>query len=190
MTLRLVVGKRDVEDDAVAERVLRNLRFLDECAVFPEYLNAVVRAVADIHEAVGRERRAMYGSEGFGKWCRRIEWSGVAVVRLDAVRTPVTLVCTRVRIEHDDATIAVAVGYVHFVGREIDFGFGGAIQVCRITVAFTLSFTPHLQQELSLACELQHLMSLVRRQPHVVFAVDGDAVHRRGPLVSGTRTAP
>src|SRR5918994_3559201 len=63
MALRLVVRERGVEDDAVTERVLLYLSFLDERAVLPEDLDTVVRAVADIHEAVCRERCAVHCSE-------------------------------------------------------------------------------------------------------------------------------
>ena len=47
-----------------------------------------------------------------------------------------------------------------------------------------------LQQELALPRELQHVVSLVGRQPDVVFAVDRNAVHRGGPLVARARAAP
>ena len=114
----------------------------------------------------------------------------IGVVRLLAVRAPVALVRAGVGVEHDDAAVAVAVGDVHLVGGEIDFRFGRAIEVRRVGVALALAFATDLQQELSLPRELQHLVALVGRQPHVVFAVDGDAVHRRRPLVACARPAP
>ena len=121
---------------------------------------------------------------------RRIVWARIGVVRLLAVRAPVTLVCARVGIEHDDAAVAVAVGDVHFVRGEIDFCFSGPIEIRRVGVALALTLATDLQQELSLPRELQHLMPLVGGEPHVVFAVDGNAVHRRRPLVAFARPAP
>ena len=118
MTLRRVARERDVEHDAVAERVLRNLRFLHERAVLAEHLNAIVGAVAHIHQPVVGDLRAVHRAEHLGYRRRRIVRAGIGVVRLLAVRAPMPLVRAGVGVEHDHAAIAVAVGDVHFVGGD------------------------------------------------------------------------
>src|SRR3954464_8040215 len=52
---------RDVPNRAIAERVLFEEPLLDERSVLPEYLNAIVDAVADIDQAVIGDLHAMHG---------------------------------------------------------------------------------------------------------------------------------
>ena len=77
----------------------------------------------------------------------------------------------RVRIEHDDAVIAVAVGDEQLVGRRMHPDVRGAVHVLRVGVALALVAVADLHDELAVLRELQQL-------------VVGDRLQRRAaPLV-------
>ena len=77
------------------------------------------------------------------------------IVGLVAVRAPVPLVLAGVCIEYDHAMIHVAVRHVDFVGRRIDDHVRGAAKVLGIVAAAVFPFVADLQQELTIATELQ-----------------------------------
>src|SRR6185503_9248144 len=108
---------RDIPYRAVAERVLFVEPFLNEGSIFPEHLDAVVDAVADIDQPVIGELHAVHGIGELLRG-RRLGVVGrlLVIVRRVAVSAPVPLVGASGGIKHDDAAIAVAVGNEDFVG--------------------------------------------------------------------------
>ena len=153
----------------------------------------VVHAIAHVNESVVRERGAVHGPPVL---CERL--SGIVRLQLArsgidrrlAVGAPHPLERALVGVIHDDAAVAVAVGHVDFIGRHIDFDFGGSVQVRGVEVAFARAVLADLQQELAVLREFQNGVAAVAGEPHVVFAVDRDAVHRGRPFVAGARRAP
>ena len=108
----------DVPHRSVAQRPFLDDLLLHECAVLFEHLDAVVHAVAHVEQAIVRQLRAVHGiAELLIERRIRIVIAQVGVVRLVAVSAPMPLVFSRVRVEHDHALVAIAVGDVQFIGR-------------------------------------------------------------------------
>ncbi len=55
-----------------------------------------------------------------------------------------TLVCTRLGIEDDDAPVAVAIGHEDLVSRRVDGQAGSAIDVFRVVAAAALAMPSDL----------------------------------------------
>src|SRR3981081_376350 len=81
-----------------------------------------------------------------------------AIVRSLAVRAPVTLVRTGVRVEDDDAVVEVSIGHEQFVGLLVHEQAGRSPQVTGVVAAFVLPGTADLQEELPLRRELQNMV--------------------------------
>src|SRR5262249_36625977 len=98
----------------------------------------------------------------------------------------------RLGVDHDDATVAVAVRDIELVVDGIDGEVGGATEVGGVGRAGALALTAELRQELALRGELENLVVLFAAacKPHVVLGIDKDAVLDRGPFVALTRAAP
>ena len=64
-------------------------------------------------------------------------------------RAPHPLERSGVRVEHDDAVIAVSVGDEHLVGRGMHPCVGGAMQIPRVGVPLALVAVPDLQDQLA-----------------------------------------
>ena len=96
------------------------------------------------------------------------------------------LVLPGLRVEDDDAVVEVAVGDVELVGLLVDEEPRRASNVVGVVAAAIPARVADLQQELSLAGELQEVVVFLRAaaQPDVVVAVDEDAVRRAEPLVA------
>ena len=93
-----ILRERDVPHRAVAERLRRDERLLHERAVGLEHLDAIVRPVADVDEAVVREVGAVHRRAELLRRRRvRIVRAEVRVVRLVAVGAPVALELARCR---------------------------------------------------------------------------------------------
>ena len=73
-----------------------------------------------------------------------------------------SLVSTRVRVEYDDAAIAVAVGYVNFFCRRVDVEIGGAAEIRRVVAAPGLATPADLQHEFPVERELR-VPNIVKR---------------------------
>src|SRR5438067_4768310 len=101
---------RNVPHRAVAERILLEEPYLDERAVLPEHLDAVVHAVADVDQSVGGDLHAVHG---IGELLRDRRLGIVrrllVVARRLTVSAPMPLVSAAGGVEHDYAVIAVAV---------------------------------------------------------------------------------
>ena len=80
---------------------------------------------------------------------RRHDLAVVVVHRPFGECAPHPLERSGVGIEHDDAVVAVPVGDEHLVGRRMDPGVGGAMQVPRIGVSLALVALPDLQDQLA-----------------------------------------
>src|SRR5205807_335082 len=111
----------NVPHRAGRERVPGVKRLLHERTVRPEYLNAIVGAVAHIDQPVVRAFDAMYRvAELLSGWRLRIVWPEIGIVRLVAVRAPVTLHPTGVGAEHSHSLVEIAVSDVSLVRFRVD----------------------------------------------------------------------
>src|SRR5438093_578611 len=157
---------RDIPHRAIAARVLFVKPFLNEGSIFPEHLDAVVDAIADIEQPVVGEFYAMHG---IGELLRGRSVGVIGrllfVARRLAVGAPVPLVGAGGRIEHDDATIAVAVGDEDFVGVLVDRGLGGLAELRGIARAVARRDLADLHYELAVAGEFQDRVVVVAIAP-------------------------
>src|SRR6185312_17247511 len=108
-----ILRERDVPHRSVAERRPLDEHFLHERSVRLEDLDAVVRPIADVDEAVVRQLRAVHRrSELLDRRHLGIVVAEVRVLGLVAVRAPVALELAGFGVDDDDALVAVAVGDV------------------------------------------------------------------------------
>ena len=112
----------------------------------------------------------------------RVVWAGISVVGFVAVSAPVPFVLTGVRVEHDYAFIAVAVGDVQFICLRIDPHFGRPSKVLDVVASLALSGLADLQQELSVLAKLQHHT--------IVVGGRGVKKTRRQAVMTGSTESP
>ena len=151
-----ILRERDVPDGSGAERGLFDELLFDESAIRFEDLYAVVHAIADVQQVVVRELRAVHRiAELLRRRRIRIVPAVIDVVRLVPVSAPVAFVLAGLRVEHDHAMVAVAVGDIQFIGLGIDKSLGGQPQILEVVAAFALARLADLHQEFSVLRELQ-----------------------------------
>jgi hypothetical protein len=104
----------------------------------------------------------------------------------------VPLVGAADRIEHDDAVVHVPVGDVDFVGGLVDVDVRRGTEVLRVVAAAALALAADLHQKPARRRELQDVRVGVAAgaEPHLIAAVDEDAVFELRPLVVAPGTAP
>src|SRR5215831_11369637 len=118
-------------------------QLLYELAVVGEHLDAPVLPIGQVHHpVVGHADRMrdveMRGALGIGKSLRRNDRTAVLAAWRLAKGAPHPLERAGVRVEDDDAVIAVTVGYEQFVGWRMDQGVGGAVHIDRVGIALAL----------------------------------------------------
>ena len=88
--------------------------------------------------------------------------------------------------------VDVAVGDVQLVGGCIDDHVRRGAEILRIVAAAALALPADLQHELALAGELQRcaILFAASGDPHVIAAVDVNAVLEIGPFVAGAGPTP
>ena len=139
--------------------------FLHERAVGPEHLDAIVRPVADVDEAIVRELRAVYRVAELLRGRRiRIVGPQVRVVRLVAVRAPVALELAGLGVDDRHPLVAVAVGQVDLVRlsdrrRSWRRGRSFPCRCCRLL----MPCLPNCSRNLPTVRELQDVRVLRRR---------------------------
>ena len=131
-TLLRIGRQRNAECRACSLRFTLDEPFLQEFAVQGERLDAVVRAISYIHDAVVGDLDAVRGVELLRSRTARLARLRRLVVGLVAVSTPVALVGAGVGVEHDDTAVAVAVGDKHLVGLVIHGDARRPAQVCYV----------------------------------------------------------
>src|SRR5262249_41299597 len=147
--------QRDAECGACPLRFTLDEPFFEEFAVQRERLNAIVRAIRYIHDAVVGNLNSVRGVELLWSRTGLLASFGGLVVRLVAVSTPVTLVATGSCIEHDDAPVAITVGNKHFVRLVIHGDAGGPAQMRRVVTIDANTAPADLQQKFSVLGELE-----------------------------------
>src|SRR3954454_6175690 len=184
---------RDVPNRAVAERILLEEPLLDEGAVPPKHLDAIVHAVADIDQTVIGDLHAMHG---IGELLRDrrlgiVRRLLVVAWRL-AVSAPMPLVSAGGGVEHDDAVIAVAVGDIDLVGILVDRGFGRLAELRGVVAAPARRDLADLHHELAVEREFQNGVVVVgiAADPDKSLLVDFDAMLAPDPLIALAGTAP
>ena len=130
------------------KRVLRDECLFHVSAVRLEHLNSIVGAIADIEQAVIRERDAVNRSaELLRWWLGRVVWRKFLVVGLVPIRAPVPLVFTCVRIEDDHPAVAISICHIEFVGFWVHQRFCREPQIFRIIAAFAVVGLADLHQK-------------------------------------------
>src|SRR5262249_11228043 len=155
--------------------------------------HAIIRAVADIDQAVVRTLDAVHGiAELLCRRRRGIVGAEIGVVGLVAVGAPVTLHLAGVGIDHRDALVAVAVRDAGLVCLRIDPDLGAAVEILLVVTAGVVAEGATLQQELAVLGELEDMRVLlaVAADPDVAFVVNVNAMVGLRPLVAGAGTAP
>src|SRR5437879_10690267 len=136
-----ILGKGDVPDRPVTQGSCGDEGLFDEGAIFLEDLDAVVRTVADIKQALVRKLGAMDRiAELLGRWRIGIVGAEVGVVGLLTIGAPVALVLPGLCVIYDYAVITVTVGDVQLVGGAIDEQFRGALQVFGVVAALAFAW--------------------------------------------------
>src|SRR6266481_79120 len=108
-----ILGKGDVPDRPVTQSFCGDEGLFDEGAIFLEDLDAVVRTVADVEEAVVGKLGAVHGiAELLGRRRIGIVGAEVGVIGLLTIGAPVALVLSGFRVLDDHAMIAVTIGYI------------------------------------------------------------------------------
>ena len=151
-----------------------------------------MRAVGDVHQAVARDVHAVDVTGQVGAHVgrptdqerrgqpRRLVARLEAVVGRDAEAAPVALVLAGVRVEDDDALVAVAVGDEHLVGRLVEVDARRPAEQRRIAAAVGPRHVADLQQELPVGRELHdRVAARLLADPDVAFPVDVDGLRRK-----------
>src|SRR5262249_52078367 len=142
--------------------VSRDEDFFNERSVESEYLKPVVRAVSNVDQIIICHEHGMNGViETFRRrslnqlraWRKR-----QLVVRLLAVRSPVSLVRAGVRIKDNDAVIEVSICDEQLIRLRVHEQASRSSQVCGIVAALVLSRMTDLHEEFPFARELQDLV--------------------------------
>src|SRR5260370_16397396 len=106
-----VPGKSNVPNGPVTQRSLFDDLLLDEGAVLLEYLDAIVRPIANVEQTVVSELGAVHRIAELLIYGRvRIVNAGIGVVRLMTIGAPMSFVLTGVSVKHDDAPVAISIG--------------------------------------------------------------------------------
>ena len=102
------------------------------------------------------------------------------------------LVGAGLRVEHCDATIAVAVGREHLFRNNIDRDVGRRTEPLGRIAVVAGARLADLQHELAVHRELEKLSVAfpIARKPDEIVVVDKNAVLVLGPLVAGPGSAP
>ena len=191
--LRGVSRERDVPRGTAAKGFLLDELLLQELPLRRKHLNAIVDTIADVQHAIFRQLGAVYRvPELFQRRRRRIVASVVFIVWNVAVRAPEPFERARLRVEDDDAMVAVAVGnvglFVALVDKDLRrLSEGELVGAARVGVSKSELF-----DELAFARELEQLaiVSAVTSDPHRAVGLNGDAVIAFGPFVAGAGSAP
>ena len=150
-------------------------------------------AIADIHLAVVGERGAMHDLEVLVVRHRLRRIVGNVrrlILRWLAVRAPHSLELPCRGVDDDYSPVPVAVGHIDFVRRIVNADFSRVGEILGVLVPLARAVLADLEQEFAVFRELQNRVAAVAGKPHVVFRVDGHAVHRRRPLEAGAFAAP
>src|SRR5215475_7117940 len=100
----------------------------------------------------------MYRITELLRWrCVGIIPAEVFVIRLVSVSSPVPFELTSISIDHHDAFVQVAVGYVRFVGFRINKNLGHSTEVLEVIATPVLACVAILRQEFAVLRELQDL---------------------------------
>ena len=174
-----------------------------------EHLQAAILPVGHVDELVVRDLHGVHGPAELlrarDRRCRtaaapRPALAGCASTGALPKAPHIRLNAAGVGVEHDDATVAVAVGDVQLVGLRMHEHVGRLVDALAVGVPAALVGPANLQQELPVLGELQqHVVGALgqrrRRRtaaadPDVVLVVHEDAVLAVGPVEPRPGSAP
>src|SRR5258706_12142452 len=186
------VARRHEIGDRAAQRLRVEKKLAHVSAVAEEHLDAVVRAVAYVHQAVTRAAHTMRIAEllrglGAGLVCGHL-----VVARHLAVSAPMPFVRTRRRVEHDHAAVAVAIADENFVVGRLRIDRRRPAHMRIAVAALGSAGLADLQDEFAIAREFQKVIvrRIVAGSPHVALPVDVNAVLVLRPVIPLPGAAP
>src|SRR5262245_60701322 len=188
-----IPGKRYIPRRPGAESFLRIERFFHERPVRAEDLDAIGLAVAHIDETVVRAFDAMHGVAKLLRRRRfRVVVAEVPVVGLVPICAPVAFHLSGIGVDHRDAFVLVAVGYVRLVGLGIDPDLRNPSEILLVVAAGILPMAAQLHEELPVFRKFQDvgIALAVAAEPDVALIVNVYAVRANRPFVAFARTAP
>src|SRR5437870_6636563 len=177
-TLVRIGRQRNAECGACPLRFTLDESFLQKFAFEGEGLDAIVRTIRYIHDAIFGDLYTVRRVELLRSRARCLARLGGLVIRLDAVGTPMALVGSGVGIEYDDAAVAVTIGNKHLVGLIVDGDARRPTQMGCIVAVNAYAASADLQQKLSVLAEFEDLAVAVpiAGEPDIVLRINGDAV--------------
>src|SRR5437660_4894586 len=177
-TLVRIGRQRNAECGACPLRFTLDESFLQEFALEGKGLDAIVRTIRYIHDAIFGDLNTVRRVELLRSRTRCLARLGGLVIRLVAVGTPMALVGTGVAVEYDDAAVAVTIGNKHLVGLIVDGDARRPAQMRCIVAVDAYAASADLQQKLSLLAEFEDLAVAVpiAGEPDIVLRINGDAV--------------
>jgi len=119
----------------IAEGLLGDEYLLYERAVLLKDLDSIVMAIPHVYQPIIRDSNGVNETELFRYRFAWIVWAKIGIVWFVTVRSPVTFVRSRVRVEHDDPLIEVSVGNIDLVGFGIHCHVRGMAQEFRVVAA-------------------------------------------------------
>src|SRR5882757_1399373 len=163
-----------------------------ELAIGSEHLHAVLLAVADIEQAIVRQRHTVHGATVLRQGVTRLVGALRAVIGLGAIGAPKLLDLAAVTIDDRHAPVLIAVGNIALVGLWIDEELRDASEIHRVVRTLVLALLTGLRHELAVLREFQDLRILgaVAAEPDEALVIDENPVHRIRPLVAVALAAP
>jgi len=165
-----------------------------ELAFLRENLNSVVDAVANIHKTILRDMDRMNRIPEQLAWriSRGIRHE-IGIAWRFAISAPHPFEGSCFGVEHDDASIEVAISEVNLVSFLVQFHPGRTAKDGRVRIIhWSGRRMANFQNKFPVACELDRLpvFGAISGNPDVSGVVDKDAVLRTWPVIAGTRAAP
>ena len=101
-------------------------------------------------------------------------------------------VSARVCVKDDDPPISVSISHEQFIGLRVHMHIRGAVDIDLVIIPGALARLADLQEELSVARELQDMVvaRAFAGDPEVALVIDVETVNLLGPVVAFTRAAP
>jgi hypothetical protein len=180
---------------------------LHELSFGRKYLDTPVFPVSDVDRAVARDADSVHDAEilwtGIFNGLRRHDFAMIVIHRLVAEGAPHAFERTAIRIEHDNAVIAVTVGDKQLIRLLAEPHIRSTVNILRVRISLALVAVPDLHDEFAVLGELQQLIvgnrfearqtirwTIVSADPNEAFGIDMDSMLTLRPFKTVSRSAP
>ena len=131
--------------------------FLNERSIGLEHLDAIISAVAYIEQAIDGKFGAVNRVAELLRGRRvGIVRTQIRVIRFVAVCAPMPFVFPGVRVIHNHAVVAVAVGDINLIGLLVYENFRRSSKILNVVAAFALTGLADLHEKLPGLCEFEN----------------------------------